>query len=118
MDGKIFPIRDGINEMKLTKQKLKQIIKEELELVMDKDKEHAMYSSDDELRGLGTNITDLLELTGRVRSHLGEMQGRYGELAHMGTYATQTQKAVQTLSDKYKLALDELSRSIGKGWYE
>jgi hypothetical protein len=104
--------------MKLTKQKLKQIIKEELELVMGKDKEHAMYSSDDELRGLGTNIADLLELTGRVGSHLGEMQARYGELAHMGSYASMAQEAVQTLSDKYKLALDELSRSTERGWYE
>jgi len=125
--------------MKITKQKLKQIIKEELEeayggalgpfpgrydskkpisIGSKKQKSHHMYRADDELRGLGEHITDLLELIERVVSHLGEMQSRYGEMAHMGSYATMARKALQTLSDKYKLALDELSRSTEKGWYK
>ncbi|HIO73272.1 MAG TPA: hypothetical protein EYN38_09250 [Flavobacteriales bacterium] len=79
---------------------------------------HPMYKTDDELREIGANIGDLLELTERAISHLSEIQARYGEMAHMGAYATMVQKAAQTLSDKYKLALDELSRSTGRGWYE
>jgi len=128
--------------MKLTKQKLKQIIKEELEEAYggalgpfpgrygskkEKGDEmrsvpvrrgHPMYRTDDELREIGANIGDLLELTERAISHLSEIEARYGEMAHMGVYATMVQKATQTLSDKYKLALDELSRSTERGWYK
>ena len=103
--------------MKLTKQKLKQIIKEELELVPVR-RGHPMYKTDDELREIGANIGNILELTEKVIGNLSEMQARYGEMAHMGSYATSVQKAAQTLSDKYRLALDELSRSTEKGWYK
>ena len=104
--------------MKLTKQKLKQIIKEELELVMDKDKEHAMYSSDDELREIGADIGNILELAEKAITDLKKMQARYGEMAHMGAYATSVKTTAQTLSDKYRDALDELSTSTEKGWYK
>ena len=132
--------------MKLSKQKLKQIIKEELEEAyggakgpfpgrydlppVDPSAEepemrqvpvrrgHPMYKSDDELREIGVNIANLSKLTERVASHLSEIQARYGEMAHMGSYATSVQKAAQTLSDKYRLALDELSNSTERGWYE
>ena len=77
-----------------------------------------MYRTDDELREIGANIGNLLELTKRAISNLSEIQARYGEMAHMGAYATMVQDAAQTLSDKYKLALDELSRSTERGWYE
>ena len=119
--------------MKLTKSQLIKIIKEELEEAYGgalgpfpgrygqdpkKRKEHDVYRTDDELKDIGADITDLLELTERVVNHLGEIQARYGEMAHMGSYATMAQKAVQALSDKYELALDELGRSTGKGWYK
>jgi hypothetical protein len=105
--------------MKVTKQKLKQIIKEELELVpISPRRGHPMYKVDDELREIGADIGNLLELAEKAISNLSEMQARYGEMAHMGSYATMVQDAAQTLSDKYRLALDELSRSTEKGWYE
>jgi hypothetical protein len=105
--------------MKLTKQKLKQIIKEELELVpISPRRGHPMYKVDDELREIGADIGNLLELAEKAISNLSEMQARYGEMAHMGSYATSVHKAAQTLSDKYRDALDELSRSTEKGWYK
>jgi hypothetical protein len=125
--------------MKLTKQKLKQIIKEELEeayggasgpfpdrygdahekrRLVPPRRGHPMYKTDDELREIGADIGNILELAEKAISNLSEMQARYGEMAHMGTYATSVQKAAQTLSDKYRGALDELSRSTEKGWYE
>ena len=125
--------------MKLSKQKLKQIIKEELEEAYggasgpfpdrygdahEKRRQvtprrgHPMYKTDDELREIGADIGNILELAEKAISNLSEMQARYGEMAHMGTYATSVQKAAQTLSDKYRGALDELSRSTEKGWYE
>jgi hypothetical protein len=105
--------------MKVTKQKLKQIIKEELELVpISPRRGHPMYKTDDELREIGADIGNILELAEKAISNLSEMQARYGEMAHMGAYATSAQKAAQTLSDKYRLALDELSNSTERGWYE
>jgi hypothetical protein len=77
-----------------------------------------MYKTDDELREIGANIGNMLEMGERVINHLSEIQARYGEMAHMGTYATSVQKAAQTLSDKYRDALDELSRSTERGWYD
>jgi hypothetical protein len=125
--------------MKLTKQKLKQIIKEELEEAYggasgpfpdrygdahEKRRQvtprrgHPMYKTDDELREIGADIGNILELAEKAISNLSEMQARYGEMAHMGSYATSVLKAAETLSDKYRDALDELSRSTEKGWYE
>jgi len=125
--------------MKLSKQKLKQIIKEELEEAYggasgpfpdrygdahEKRRQvtprrgHPMYKTDDELREIGADIGNILELAEKAISNLSEMQARYGEMAHMGTYATSVQKAAQTLSDKYRDALDELSRSTERGWYD
>jgi hypothetical protein len=125
--------------MKITKRQLKQIIKEELEEAYggasgpfpdrygdahEKRRQvtprrgHPMYKTDDELREIGADIGNILELAEKAISNLSEMQARYGEMAHMGTYATSVQKAAQTLSDKYRGALDELSRSTEKGWYE
>jgi len=96
---------------------LMEIIKEELELVPVR-RGHPMYKTDDELRVIGADIGNILELGERVISHLSKMQARYGEIAHMGSYATSVQKAAQTLSDKYRDALDELSRSTERGWYD
>jgi len=123
--------------MKLTKQKLKQIIKEELEeayggalgpfperydtkkqRISGRTLEHDMYNTDDELREIGVNIADLTKLTERVTAHLSKIQARYGEMAHIGSYAATAQEAAQTLSNKYEDALDELSRSTEKGWYK
>jgi len=105
--------------MKVTKQKLKQIIKEELELVpISPRRGHPMYKTDDELREIGADIGNILELAEKAISNLSEMQARYGEMAHMGAYATSALKAAETLSDKYRDALDELSRSTEKGWYK
>jgi len=132
--------------MKLSKQKLKQIIKEELEEAyggakgpfpgrydlppVDPSAEepemrqvpvrrgHPMYKSDDELREIGANIGNMLELAEKAITDLKKMQARYGEMAHMGTYATSAQKTAQTLSDEYRDALDNLSRSFEKGWYK
>ena len=98
--------------MKLTKPQLIKIIKEELELVpVSPRRGHPMYKADDELREIGANIGNLLELTERAISNLSEMQARYGEMAHMGAYAKMANNAAQKLSEKYRDALDSLSRS-------
>ena len=105
--------------MKLTKQKLKQIIKEELKLVpISPRRGHPMYKVDDELKKIGADIGNLLELAEKAISNLSKMQARYREMAHLGSYATSALKAAETLSDKYRDALDELSRSTEKGGYE
>jgi hypothetical protein len=96
---------------------LMEVIKEELKLAQVR-RGHPMYKTDDELREIGANIGNMLEMGERVINHLSEIQARYGEMAHMGTYATSVQKAAQTLSDKYRDALDELSRSTERGWYD
>jgi|ETNvirnome_2_130_1030620.scaffolds.fasta_scaffold11738_3 hypothetical protein len=102
--------------MKLTKSQLIKIIKEELELVsVSPRRGHPMYKADDELREIGADIGNILELTEKAISNLSEMQARYGELAHMGTYARMANNAAQKLSEKYRDALDsahtQLSRS-------
>jgi len=72
---------------------------------------HPMYKTDDELREIGADIGNILELTEKVISNLSEMQARYGEMAHMGAYARMAKTAAETLSEKYRDALDALSRS-------
>ena len=79
---------------------------------------HAMYKVDDELREIGARVGNLLEITERVIGQLSIIQTRYGEMAHVGSYASIAQKAAQTLSGKYRTALDELSKSTEKGWYK
>ena len=109
--------------MKLTKSQLKQIIKEELEEAyggalgpfskrygdaheISPRRGHPMYKTDDELREIGADIGNILELTEKVISNLSEMQVRYGEMAHMGAYAKMAKTAAQKLSEKYRDALD------------
>jgi len=103
--------------MKLSKQELKQIIKEELKLVVDKAEveEHEMYTKDDELREIGANIADLLKLTKKLRVNMTPMQVRYGHLAHMGAYIHPVESALKTFSTKYKDALDNVVLAAAKG---
>jgi len=85
---------------------------EELELAsVSPRRGHPMYKTDDELREIGADIGNILELTEKVISNLSEMQARYGEMAHMGAYARMADNAAQKLSEKYRDALDALSRS-------
>ena len=112
--------------MKLTKFQLKKIIQEELNEAYGgalgpfpgrygdpppEKKEPEMYTADDELREIGADIGNILELTEKVISNLSEMQARYGEMAHMGAYANMAAKAAQKLSEKYRDALGALSRA-------
>ena len=111
--------------MKLTKSQLIKIIKEELNEAYGgakgpfpgrygdahKISPHRAEQTDDELREIGADIGNILELTEKVISNLSEMQARYGEMAHMGAYANMAAKAAQKLSEKYRDALDALSRA-------
>jgi len=120
--------------MKLTKSQLIKIIKEELKNLVEAEEAyggalgsfperygdahkisprrgHPMYKADDELREIGSNIGNILELTERTITDLKTMQVRYGEMAHMGAYAKMADNEAQKLSEKYRDALDALSRS-------
>ena len=73
-----------------------------------------MYKADDELREIGSNIGNILELTERTITDLKTMQARYGEMAHMGAYANITNEAAQQLSEKYRDALDRAHTQLSR----
>ena len=96
--------------MKITKQQLRRIIKEEKRKIISEQNEHQMYARDDELRELGDTISQMVVLSRQVELLMSNMGSRYGELVALGTDARTARRAVQGLEDKYASKLDDVLR--------
>ena len=118
--------------MKLTKTILKRLIKEELKKVLkeantgykrddtqgkaalkeeDGEQDHEMFAKDDELKELGSYISDLNRVAGLVTKRMKEMAGRYGQLSATTTYAVRTANAAAEVSRRFNIALDEMPKT-------
>jgi len=91
--------------MKVSREFLFDMIKEE----------HEQYQKDDELKDIGMDVANLLEFAEELYNKLEGMGRRYGEMAHVGTYARMVLNSSGTLSTKYNKALDNMSSS---GYYK
>jgi len=80
--------------------------------------DHPAYAQDDELKDIGVDVANLLEFTEELHEKLEYMGRRYGELAHAGTYSRMVMKAVETLSDKYRKGLNNISGRMSEGFGE
>ena len=86
--------------MKITKQRLKEIIKEELEAPDAQDEAEGVYQS------LQDMIHEIVEITEVIEN----MSMEHGAFVHVITYAKQARAAIANLSDKVEGALIERDR--------
>ena len=102
--------------MKITKQQLRHIIKEEKSKLLSEQKfrgpqnldNHEMYQSDDEIRDLGQAIEDLTHYAAMVSNLMSEMSMRYGELSATNTYAVRVVNTVEEVANRFDQALEEM----------
>ena len=121
--------------MKLTKTILKRLIKEELKKVLkeantgykrddtqgkaalkeeDGEQDHEMFAKDDELKELGSYISDLNRVAGLVTKRMKEMAGREdvgGLFSATTTYAVTVVNAAAEVSRRFNIALDEMPKT-------
>jgi len=96
--------------MRITKQKLRRIIKEEKQKLLA-EQDHEMYASDDELRELGDVLAELVAVSTQAEALMNDMGYRYGELVALGTPAQTIQKSIKELRAKYDSKLDDMLRT-------
>ena len=94
--------------MKITKRQLRRIIKEEKLKIISEQLEHEMYASDDELRELGSVISELVAVSTQMEALMNDMGHRYGELVALGTDARMVNQSVKKLADTYDIKLDDM----------
>jgi hypothetical protein len=79
-------------------------------MISEGDEDHEMFASDDELKELGSYISDLNHFAVQVTDRMMEMSARYGELSATTTYAVKAANAAEEVSDRFDKALDEMLR--------
>ncbi|HIF38307.1 MAG TPA: hypothetical protein EYQ69_03585 [Gemmatimonadetes bacterium] len=96
--------------MKITKNQLRRIIKEEKSKLLSEQHDHEMYASDNELRELGEAIESLTHWSMETNRLMDRMAERYGELAAQTTRARTVASEVEELTNRYDQALDDMLR--------
>jgi hypothetical protein len=106
--------------MKITKRQLRRLIKEEkAKLLAEEERERAWeYSDDDEIRQLGMAVDGILDETSSIYTVTESMGTRYGELTALITHARALKQAATDFANKFDRALDNLSKSKERGWYD
>ena len=80
----------------------------------DGEQDHEMFAKDDELKELGSYISDLNRVAGLVTKRMKEMAGREdvgGQLSATTTYAVRTANAAAEVSRRFNIALDEMLKT-------
>jgi len=104
--------------MKISKRQLRRIIKEEKQQLLSELGEHPMYTRDDELREIGTDLESILQTAAFMQEKMNVMTSRYGELTHLGTGTRELVKDIQALFNDWTRSLDDVETNHKRGWYK
>lgn len=104
--------------MRISKRQLRRIIKEEKLKLLSENERAWEYSDDDEIRQLGMAVDGILDETSSIYATTENMGSRYGELTALITHARTLKQAATDFADKLDRALDNLSKSQERGWYD
>jgi len=93
--------------MKLTKSKLKQIVKEELLKEVESDVAQVQASTLDEVED---RLLDMVDLIKSIHDSFDELGRQHGEMANMTSYSYPVVQAVNKMYEKFDTAITNMEK--------